>query len=265
MPIKVNNVEITTNKINSNNVSEEKLNGTKVYPSIVYYTVRFYNYSGGSLLKTEQVQQGGNATAPANPTRTGYTFTGWDKSYTNIQSNLDVYGTWQINTYTVRFYDYQGGTLLKTQNVNYGASATAPTLPTRPGYTWLGWDKSFSNITSNLDVYGTWQQAGGYATRYVTVDVGDWSYLTNNYTINLTPYDAANRIMGTHAQAILEETWDAGTADYVSTNTSFHADYPLMTPPSTSYIGSHIAICIDDPNLYVSDGYFYILYEVVAA
>lgn len=95
MSIKVNNVEITTNKINNSNVSEEKLNGTKVYPSIVYYTVRFYDFSGGSLLKTEQVQQGGNATAPPDPTRAGYTFTGWDKSFTNVQSNLDVYGTWQ--------------------------------------------------------------------------------------------------------------------------------------------------------------------------
>ena len=95
MPIKVNNVEITTNKINNSNVSEEKLNGTKIYPSTVYYTVRFYDFSGGSLLKTQQVQQGGNATAPANPTRTGYTFTGWDKSFTNVQSDLVVYGLWQ--------------------------------------------------------------------------------------------------------------------------------------------------------------------------
>lgn len=264
MPIKVNNVEITTNKINNNNVSEEKLNGTKIYPSTVYYTVRFYDYSGGSLLKTQQVQQGGNATAPANPTRTGYTFTGWDKSYTNVQSNLNIYGTWQIKTYTVRFYAWDGGSLLKTQTVNHGSSATAPTQPTRPGYTWLGWDKSFSYIISNLDVYGTWQQAGSFETKYTIVDVGDLSYLMNNYTINAIPYDDAERIMGTHAQAILEETFETFTADYVSTNTSFHTDYPLMAPPSPNAIGTHVAICIDDPNYYVSNGYFFILYEVVS-
>lgn len=95
MPITLNGTDITSNKINNSNVSEEKLNGTRVYPSIPVYVVMFYDYQGGNHLKTENVQQGGDATAPPDPTRAGYTFTGWDKSFTNVQSDLVVYGLWQ--------------------------------------------------------------------------------------------------------------------------------------------------------------------------
>lgn len=207
MPIKVNNVEITTNKINNNNVSEEKLNGTKVYPSIAYYTVRFYDFSGGSLLKTEQVQQGGNATAPANPARTGYTWLGWDKSYINVQSNLDVYGTWQINTYTVRFYDYQGGTLLSTQTVNHGASATAPTQPTRTGYQFTGWSPPYTNITTNTDIYGQWVLASTNYWAYIDEMSG---FMDDPIFGNIIAYDYNNVITNaTAAQAFLEHVFPA--------------------------------------------------------
>ena len=56
---------------------------------IPYYTVTFQDWNG-TILKTEQVGEGYSATAPANPTRSGYMFTGWDKDFTNIQSDLIV-------------------------------------------------------------------------------------------------------------------------------------------------------------------------------
>ena len=54
-------------------------------------------------------------------------------------------------TYTVTFVDWNG-TILKTQSVEHGKAATAPQNPTRKGYTFIGWDADFSNITSNLTV-----------------------------------------------------------------------------------------------------------------
>ena len=82
------------------------------------------------MLKTQQVQYGGAATAPANPTRTGYTFTGWDKAFTNVTANLVVTAQYSINTYTVTFKDWDG-TVLKTQQVQYGGAATDNPKPTR--------------------------------------------------------------------------------------------------------------------------------------
>ena len=47
-------------------------------------------------------------------------------------------------TYTVTFVDWNG-TVLKTETVEEGASAIAPSNPTRDGYTFVGWNKGFTN------------------------------------------------------------------------------------------------------------------------
>ena len=120
------------------------------------YTVTFKDWNG-TVLKTQQVQYGGAATAPANPTRTGYTFTGWDKAFTNVTADLVVTAQYSINTYTVTFKDWNG-TVLKTQQVQYGGAATAPANPTRAGYTFTGWDKAFTNVTANLVVTAQYVQ-----------------------------------------------------------------------------------------------------------
>ena len=59
--------------------------------------------------------------------------------------------------YTVTFKDWNGQ-ILKTQTVTEGASATAPSNPTRDGYTFVGWDKGFTNITSNLEVIAQYEK-----------------------------------------------------------------------------------------------------------
>ena len=53
------------------------------------YSVRFYDWDG-TLLKSQRVLKGSAATAPVDPVREGYTFTGWDKDFSNVQSDLTV-------------------------------------------------------------------------------------------------------------------------------------------------------------------------------
>ena len=120
------------------------------------YTVTFVDWDG-TVLKTQTVLEGSGATAPSNPSRTGYTFNGWDKSFTNVTSNLTVTAQYAILQYTVTFVDYDG-TVLKTQNVNYGSSAIAPSSPSREGYEFTGWDKIFNNVTSDLTVTAMYQE-----------------------------------------------------------------------------------------------------------
>ena len=122
----------------------------------VAYTVRFVDWDG-ELLKNEQVAKGKDATPPEDPVRTGYNFTGWDKDYTNVQSDLTITAQYKIKTFTVRFLDWND-TELKVETVEYGKSATAPEAPTRDGYTFKGWDTEFDNVKSNLDVKAVYEK-----------------------------------------------------------------------------------------------------------
>ena len=67
------------------------------------YTVQFLDFDGTNL-NTQTVAHGDDATAPADPTRTGYTFTGWSPSdLTNITADTDFTAQYSINQYTLTF------------------------------------------------------------------------------------------------------------------------------------------------------------------
>lgn len=124
---------------------------TALYEPIEYFTVRFIDFDG-TILSEQSITKGLPATPPTNPTREGYTFIGWDKEFTSITENVDINAVYQINTYLVRFLDWDGQ-LLKQQNVEYKSAATPPTyIPVREGYTFNGWDLDYSSITAPLDI-----------------------------------------------------------------------------------------------------------------
>ena len=62
-------------------------------PQVTTYTVTFQDHDG-TVLKTETVEEGKAATAPANPSREHFTFAGWDKSFNNVTSDLVVTATY---------------------------------------------------------------------------------------------------------------------------------------------------------------------------
>ena len=61
------------------------------------YTVVFKNYDG-TVLKTEEVESGKSATAPSNPSRDGFEFTGWDTDFSNVTSNIVVTAKYTENS-----------------------------------------------------------------------------------------------------------------------------------------------------------------------
>ena len=74
---------------------------TTTEPTPTTYTVIFVDYNGTEL-KKETVESGKSATAPVDPTRDGYTFTGWDTTFDNVTYNLTVTATYtQITDPTI--------------------------------------------------------------------------------------------------------------------------------------------------------------------
>ena len=60
------------------------------------YTVTFVDWNE-TVLKEDVVEYGSSATAPADPTREGYTFDGWDKDFSNVTENMTVKATYTEN------------------------------------------------------------------------------------------------------------------------------------------------------------------------
>lgn len=93
---------------------------------IPVYTVQYLDWDG-TVLKSEYALTGQTVTPPADPTRESWTFTGWDGSSENIQSDLTITAQYTDVPNTVMFINPFGG-IEKTQIVGDGNDATPPTV-----------------------------------------------------------------------------------------------------------------------------------------
>ena len=185
------------------------------YDVDTYYTVNFVDYDG-TILSTQRVKEGESAVAPEDPTREGYRFTGWDKDFTNVTSDLRVMATYEaLPVYTVTFADWDL-TVISTQQVYEGASAVAPENPTREGYTFVGWSQDFTNVTTNLLVVaqyveGEIQYKTGDVNMDGSVNAGD-AVLVLRYSVSLTELTDEQKIF---ADCNNDSLINAGDAVYI--------------------------------------------------
>ena len=117
------------------------------------YQVTFVDYDG-TILKTEHVEQFEAATAPADPTREGYIFIGWDRDFSCVTENLTVTALYEQipgESYTVTFVDHKGSVLAE-QTVAEGADAVPPAAPARSGAEFLGWSGCYANVMQDETV-----------------------------------------------------------------------------------------------------------------
>lgn len=119
------------------------------------HTVTFRDWDS-RVLDTQSVAHGKAAHAPANPVREGYNFTGWDKDFSNVTADMDIYAQYALKTYTVTFTDWDGRFIANVEAA-HGTAAQAPEDPVRTGYTFTGWDRDFSHVTSNMTVKAQYQ------------------------------------------------------------------------------------------------------------
>ena len=106
------------------------------------YTITFKPENGGQDIVIKQ-DYGTAITAPANPTKTGYTFAGWNREIPTAMpaGDMAITAQWQLNQYTITF-DTAGGSEVPSITQDYGTAITAPANPTKTGYTFAGWDKT---------------------------------------------------------------------------------------------------------------------------
>ena len=177
------------------------------------YTITF-DTAGGSEVAPITQDYGTTITAPANPTKTGYTFAGWDKTIptTMPAGDMTITARWQVNQYTITFKPENGGQDIVIKQ-DYGTAITAPANPTKTGYTFAGWDKTIPT----------------------TMPAGDMTitarWTVNQYTITLKPENGGEDIV------ITQDYGTAITAPANPTKTGYTFAGWDKTIPSTMPAG----------------------------
>lgn len=150
------------------------------------YTITF-DTAGGSEIAPITQDYGTQIAAPANPTRKGYTFKGWDKEIpeTMPAENITVKAQWEINQYTIAF-DTAGGNEIAPITQDYGTAITAPADPTREGYTFTGWDMEIPTTmpAENITLKARWKDIEK-PTGEIIIGTNKWREFLNKLTFGL--------------------------------------------------------------------------------
>lgn len=115
------------------------------------FTVTFKD--GEKVIETQTVEYEAAATAPDTARLSppeGMHFAEWDKDFSKVTEDIEVSAVYELNEYTVIFKN--GETILKTEMVKHGFVATPPNVYDTPTAKFVGWDKAFDNVTSDLIV-----------------------------------------------------------------------------------------------------------------
>ncbi|MCI8415293.1 MAG: hypothetical protein HFF00_06680 [Ruminiclostridium sp.] len=149
---------------------------TYTYTAIGSYTVTF-DSKGGSAVTSQNVPEGGKVTKPADPTREGYTFNGWnlgDQAYdfsTPVTGDITLTAQWTANQVpptpkkvTVSWLPgYGDNQPIKTETIDQGTDYAGlyPANPSRSGYTFTGWSDPVTGSDGNITITAQWRQNSG--------------------------------------------------------------------------------------------------------
>ena len=124
--------------------------------------------------------------APADPTKTGFTFDGWSPAVpATVPASAQTFtAQWTRNNYNLTFVVDGEST---TTSVAYEAPITKPADPVKEGYTFTGWDAEIAETMPAQDLTYTAQfTINQYAMTFVLDNGQDNVVLTQDYATELS-------------------------------------------------------------------------------
>ena len=223
----------------------QNLTVTATYSSAInYYDVVFVDYDD-TVLKTQSVAYGSNATPPSNPIRTGYNFTNWDSAYANIISATTVTAVYSAITYTITF-DANGATSGSVNNQTFTFDVPSHLNDNnyaRTGYTFGGWTWEDENYADKVSVVNL-TETDNDAITFVAV------WIVHTYTITFN----ANEGTGTMEDQTFTYDLQANLSNnsFVLAGYTFTGWNTLANGDGTDYTNNQSILnltSIDDENI----------------
>ena len=163
------------------------------------YTITF-DTDGGSEISPITQDCGSEITAPANPSKTGYTFVGWDKEIPTAMpaENITIKAQWKANSYTITF-DTDGGSKVESKTLSWNDKVLDGVAePIRNGYSFIGWkyidyivyaDTVYAELAADDSVNGItlkaeWRDVEKPSGEII-VSTNRWNKLLNDITFGL--------------------------------------------------------------------------------
>lgn len=220
--------------------------GTYTIPSVPYNTYSF-NANGGSGAPGSVTKVGGvDFTFPSGkPTRTGYTFKGWNNTEINNgaiyqpgqtvgglpDKSIEWWANWQINTYTVKYNSNGGSGAPGQQTKTYGTTLTlSSTKPTRTNYNFKGWGTSAGATTVAY-------AAGGSYTKNASITLyAIWELAYKNPSITNVKADRCNSGGTLDDEGTYGKVTFSWSIDSSATLSSIRIGYKLNTTSSYTYV-----------------------------
>ena len=131
---------------------------TKAKWQINKHTI-IYFVDGKEYKKIEDVEYNTSITPETEPTKEGYSFSGWSTIPSTMPDNdVNITGTFSVNQYTITF-DTDGGTEVTPITQNYNTTIVKPSNPMKEGYTFTGWDREIPSTmpAENVTIKAIWQ------------------------------------------------------------------------------------------------------------
>ena len=152
------------------------------------YTLAF-DANGGTPVDTIVQNYDTALVPPAAPSRTGYTFLGWEPALPDSIPPYDITYTaqWQVNSYALSF-DSDGGTAVDTIVQNYDTALVPPADPVLTGHLFAGWMPALPDSIPPHDAHyvAMWQRCD-YTLQFDTDGGNALSPLRSPYGAALVP------------------------------------------------------------------------------
>ena len=199
--------------------------------TINQYTITF-DTDGGNAIDPITQNYGTAVVAPANPTKSGYTFTGWDKAIPSTMpaENITITAEWEINQYTITF-NTDGGNAIDPITQNYGTAIVAPANPTKAGYTFTGWNPAIPATmpANNMTVTAQWEEIvpNTYTVTY-TDGVDNAEIFADQIYANVTEGTATPAFVGTPSRVgYTFKGWTPTVANTVTATVTYTATWEI--------------------------------------